>query len=25
VVASKVSGDGVTDKGAPTRVDFSIR
>ncbi len=25
VVASKLSGDGITDKGAPTRVDFSIR
>jgi len=25
VVASKLSDDGISDKGAPTRVDFSIR
>ncbi len=25
IVASKLSGDGITDKGSPTRVDFAIR
>ena len=25
VVAAKLNGDGITDKGAPTRVDFAIR
>jgi len=25
VVAAKLNGDGITDKGSPTRVDFAIR
>jgi hypothetical protein len=25
IVAPRLSGEGITDKGAPTRVDFAIR